>query len=137
VIDVNISHTYIGDLVVRIIAPDTTSVLLHNRIGGSEDNIVTSYPTLRYSASDIFVLVGKSIQGNWTLMAHDQVAADSGVLNNWAITLYYNIPAQAPSNATTNILPTMIASSNITSTTVRPVTNASTTITTTFGFIIG
>ena len=42
-IDVNIVHTYIGDLVVDLIAPDGTAYILHNRAGGSADNINQTY----------------------------------------------------------------------------------------------
>ena len=40
---VNIQHTYIGDLVVSLVAPDGSSYVLHNRSGGSADNINRSY----------------------------------------------------------------------------------------------
>ncbi|MEH1014169.1 S8 family serine peptidase, partial [Micromonospora sp. CPCC 206060] len=40
---VDIVHTYIGDLVVSLIAPDGTAYALHNRTGGSADNINQTY----------------------------------------------------------------------------------------------
>ncbi|HEX6682814.1 MAG TPA: trypsin-like serine protease, partial [Candidatus Limnocylindrales bacterium] len=36
---VGIVHTYIGDLIVSLLAPDGTAYTLHNRTGGSADNI--------------------------------------------------------------------------------------------------
>ena len=42
-IDVSIVHTYIGDLVVDLIAPDGSVYNLHNRAGGSADNINQTY----------------------------------------------------------------------------------------------
>ena len=38
-------HTYIGELLVTLIAPDGSSYLLHNRAGGSTDNIDQTYTT--------------------------------------------------------------------------------------------
>ena len=43
-VDVDIAHTYIGDLKIDIIAPDGTSITLHNNSGGSADNINKSTP---------------------------------------------------------------------------------------------
>jgi subtilisin-like proprotein convertase family protein len=45
-VKVGITHPYKGDLVVTLIAPDGTSVILHNRTGGSADNINTEFPDL-------------------------------------------------------------------------------------------
>jgi hypothetical protein len=42
-IEVHIIHTWIGDLVVDLLAPDGSVYNLHNRAGGSADNINTTY----------------------------------------------------------------------------------------------
>ena len=42
-IKVNISHTYIGDLRVDLVAPDGTAVVLHNNAGGSADDLIKTY----------------------------------------------------------------------------------------------
>ncbi|MFD0358763.1 S8 family serine peptidase, partial [Streptomyces sp. NPDC127110] len=42
-VGVNIAHTYIGDLKVDLVAPDGTVYTLHNRAGGSTDNINQTY----------------------------------------------------------------------------------------------
>ncbi|MFE1558403.1 S8 family serine peptidase, partial [Streptomyces sp. NPDC058734] len=42
-VGVNIAHTYIGDLKVDLIAPDGTVYTVHNRAGGSTDNINQTY----------------------------------------------------------------------------------------------
>jgi subtilisin-like proprotein convertase family protein len=101
VVDVNINHTFIGDLAVRLFAPDNTSVLLHNRTGGSADNIVTSYPTLTESANSLNVLIGKNVLGNWTLLVHDMASSDIGYFNNWTISLYFNSLTQTTTTTTT------------------------------------
>ena len=42
-VEVDIVHTYIGDLIVTLIAPDGSGYVLHNRAGGSTDNIDQTY----------------------------------------------------------------------------------------------
>ena len=40
---VNLSHTYVGDLIIELTSPQGTTVRLHDRTGGSTDDIVTWY----------------------------------------------------------------------------------------------
>ena len=82
---VSITHTYIGDLEVSLIAPDGTTVLLHNRTGGSADNIVTVYADLTAPAQSLSALAGKAIGGAWKLKVRDLAAVDVGTLNSWEI----------------------------------------------------
>ncbi|MFI5666661.1 M28 family metallopeptidase [Streptomyces sp. NPDC051704] len=76
-VDVNIVHTYIGDLVVDLVAPDGTVYNLHNRSGGSADNIVKSY-TVNASS--------ETANGVWNLRVKDGAAQDTGYINSWKIT---------------------------------------------------
>ncbi len=82
---VNITHTYKGDLEVALIAPDGTIVLLHNRTGGSTDNVQTEYPDLTVPNQSLSLLTGKSITGNWGLRVRDLAAIDTGTLNSWTL----------------------------------------------------
>ncbi|HET8946258.1 MAG TPA: proprotein convertase P-domain-containing protein [Candidatus Polarisedimenticolia bacterium] len=82
---VNITHTYQGDLEVSLIAPDNTTVLLHNRTGAGTDNISTVYPDLTVPAQSLAALTGKSIAGAWRLKVRDLAAVDVGTLNSWEI----------------------------------------------------
>jgi len=77
--DVNISHTWIGDLRVVLTSPAGTEVVLHNRDGGSADNIVKSW--------DLSAFDGENAQGTWSLSIDDNVAADTGTLNNWGLVI--------------------------------------------------
>ena len=74
---VNIVHTYIGDLRVRLIAPDGSAYTLHNRTGGSADNIVTTY-TVNLSS--------EVINGTWNLEVYDAASGDVGYINSWTFT---------------------------------------------------
>lgn len=82
-VEVDIEHTYIGDLVVSLIAPDASSVILHRRKGGGKNNLVQSFDML--STVELSVLKGKQIQGEWQLHIADQASQDIGVLRKWSI----------------------------------------------------
>lgn len=84
-VTLNITHTYIGDLTVSLVHPNGTSLLLHNKTGGTTDNIVTSYDTLTVPAQSLSVLNGLPPAGTWLLKITDTAAADVGTLNSWSI----------------------------------------------------
>ena len=73
---VNILHTYKGDLKVQLIAPDGTAYLLHNRSGGSADNIIQTY-TVNLSS--------EALNGTWKLRANDNATGDTGKIDSWSI----------------------------------------------------
>ena len=75
---VDISHTYRGDLVIDLIAPDGTSQTLHSRTGGSANDIDQTY------APDFD---GTGIAGDWTLRVSDRAGGDVGTLNGWTLTI--------------------------------------------------
>ena len=77
-VEVDITHNYIGDLKIDIIAPDGTSITLHDNSGGSTDNIDQPYAPLFGSIP---------ISGVWTLQIHDRTAPDPGVLNSWTLVI--------------------------------------------------
>ncbi|MFJ3925595.1 M28 family metallopeptidase [Streptomyces sp. NPDC090022] len=76
-VDVNIVHTYRGDLVVDLVAPDGSVYNLHNRSGGSADNLVQSYTV--NASSEV-------ANGVWKLQVRDTAAQDIGYINSWKIT---------------------------------------------------
>ena len=86
-VSVDIAHTWIGDLLVELIAPDGTTITLHDRGGESADDIDQTY------APDF---EGVLIAGNWTLRIDDNFVDDPGVLNSWTLTVNYG-------NATTTV----------------------------------
>ncbi|MFK3651303.1 PKD domain-containing protein [Lysobacter enzymogenes] len=74
---VDIVHTYQGDLIVDLIAPDGSVYNLHNRTGSGTDNIKKTY-TVNLSS--------EALNGTWKLRVADRAAADTGYINNWTIT---------------------------------------------------
>lgn len=85
VVELDITHTYIGDLVVELISPDNTLMLLHNRSGGSANNIIKTYTLM--NTSNLQNLRGDSIAGDWRLHVSDHAGLDQGKLNRWALQL--------------------------------------------------
>ena len=77
-IEVHIVHTYIGDLIVDLVAPDGSVYNLHNRTGGSADNINATYSRN---------LSSEAASGNWTLRVRDMASQDTGYIDSWTLTV--------------------------------------------------
>jgi len=77
-VEVHIVHTYIGDLVVSLVAPDGSAYVLQSRSGGSTDNIDQTYSVN---------LSGESAAGTWTLRVQDAASIDTGYINSWKLSL--------------------------------------------------
>ena len=71
-------HTYVGDLVVSLIAPDGTAYVLRNRSGGSADNINQTF-TVNLSS--------EVRNGTWKLRVQDAASLDTGYINSWTLTV--------------------------------------------------
>ncbi|MGC6417619.1 MAG: proprotein convertase P-domain-containing protein [Bradymonadia bacterium] len=74
-VTVDISHTYIGDLKVRLVSPDGQVHTLHDRQGGSTDNLTKTF--------DLGSIA--EIGGEWTIMVSDHFSADIGILKTWRL----------------------------------------------------
>ena len=87
-VKVDISHPYSGDITLSLTDPAGTQVILRDREGGSQDDIITEY-----SLDDF---AGVSIAGDWTLTVADSAGGDAGTLNSWAIEfqLSGDVPAE-------------------------------------------
>jgi subtilisin-like proprotein convertase family protein len=88
-VSVNISHTYKGDLTVTLIHPDGTAVILHNKTGGSADNVNTTFDTVTAPAQPLTALNGKTPNGTWRLRMVDSAAQDLGSLLSWSLQLVH------------------------------------------------
>ncbi|MGW6934242.1 S8 family peptidase [Lentzea sp. NPDC054927] len=77
-VEVHIKHTYKGDLIVNLVAPDGSLYLLHNRAGGSADNIDQTF-TVNLSS--------ETRNGTWKLQVRDAATADVGTIDTWSLTL--------------------------------------------------
>ncbi|MEU9268204.1 S8 family serine peptidase [Streptomyces sp. NPDC048251] len=77
-VGVDITHTYRGDLVIDLVAPDGTAYRLKAASSSdSADNVSTTYSV---NAS------GETANGTWKLRVQDTAAQDTGKLNSWQLT---------------------------------------------------
>ncbi|RNF84127.1 M4 family metallopeptidase [Montanilutibacter psychrotolerans] len=76
-VTVAIVHTYQGDLKVDLVAPDGSLYNIHNRTGGSADNINKTV-TLNLSS--------EALNGTWKLRVNDNAGGDIGKIDSWSVT---------------------------------------------------
>ncbi|MFD0317975.1 S8 family peptidase [Streptomyces flavalbus] len=77
-VGVDITHTYRGDLVIDLVAPDGSAYRLKSASSSdSADNVVATY-TVNASA--------ETANGTWKLRVQDLYAQDTGRLNGWKLT---------------------------------------------------
>ena len=75
-VDVNIDHTFKGDLRVSL-HKGSQAVVLHDRAGGGADDIVQSF--------DIGAFDGQDLAGEWRLVVVDTANQDVGTLVSWSL----------------------------------------------------
>lgn len=114
-VTINISHTWTGDLDIKLIGPDgTTEVVLAEDLGSSGDNytdtvfddeatdpIASGTPPFTgvfQPAGNLSDLNGLSSSGNWTLSVFDDTDADGGFLNAWSLNLCEDTSLSAGEN---------------------------------------
>jgi subtilisin-like proprotein convertase family protein len=105
----NLNHTYLADLEVRLISPSGVSILLFSGIGGGDDNLENTClnvdanqaitegfapftGTFRPSGQMGLFNNQQSGNGTWTLKINDVASGDFGDLLNWSLT-FGNNPA--------------------------------------------
>ncbi|REE83713.1 putative secreted protein (Por secretion system target) [Lutibacter oceani] len=105
-VSINISHTYIQDLVISLISPNNTEIVLFNRECNGEDNIAVTYnddaSAIITCASPVSgtaipsnLLSGfnsENVFGDWTLRVFDYWNTDTGTINNWSLEICENQP---------------------------------------------
>ncbi|UCF67463.1 MAG: proprotein convertase P-domain-containing protein [Acidobacteriota bacterium] len=85
-----VTHTFIGDLVVELRAPSSTTVRLHDKTGWSRDEICFDYdrdvgPDGPGTMADFD---GENAVGEWRLKVVDDAAFNSGTLESWQLELH-------------------------------------------------
>ncbi|MFG2789245.1 M4 family metallopeptidase [Streptomyces sp. NPDC048419] len=77
-VSVDIVHTWRGDLVIDLLAPDGSAYRLKNFSGSdSADNVNQTYTV--NASSEV-------ANGTWKLRVQDQAAQDTGYINSWKLT---------------------------------------------------
>ena len=85
IVRVDIKHPYIGDLRVALTAPSGRSTVIHPRLGGSADDLVTTYDSA--VAGVLGDMIGQPFKGNWILNVSDRARRDVGKLRRWSLEL--------------------------------------------------
>jgi subtilisin-like proprotein convertase family protein len=101
-VTMNISHTYVSDLIITLISPSGTQVQLLNGACPEGDNINVTFddsgsvlicgvnPSISGTLTPVQSLtsfIGQNGQGNWTLRVRDAASGDGGSLNSWSLNL--------------------------------------------------
>ncbi|MGQ4660069.1 M20/M25/M40 family metallo-hydrolase [Lysobacter sp. F6437] len=76
VVSVDIRHSYRGDLRVDLVAPDGSLYNLHNRGGGSANDLIGDYTV---------DLSSEPLNGSWKLRVNDNYTYDDGYINGWGL----------------------------------------------------
>lgn len=84
VVNVEIVHPLIGDLVISLVSPAGTEVPLHERTGGSQNHLKT-----QYAGGQLTDLIGEKTEGIWTLKVKNMHSSNDGVLKHWKIKFHY------------------------------------------------
>ena len=111
-VTVNIIHSWVGDLEIRLIAPDGTAVVLVRRRGGSSDDFdgtifrqaaatpigdgIAPFRGTFRPEGDLADFDGKPAEGIWALEVEDHAAFDGGALSSWTLGLTTDTVATAP-----------------------------------------
>lgn len=121
IVNLNITHTFVGDMTIKLISPQGESVVLFNKHGGSGDNFVNTtfddnvamyiadgvapYSAAYQPYEYLGVLNGAPAQGVWQLSVKDSGNGDIGMLTSWQISICGDIVIPATT------VPTMICKS--------------------------
>ena len=100
-LNIQVNHTYIGDLEITLYAPTGESVLLIDDVCGSDENFNVTFDdeaSAFFSSScadnltgtfkadgNLSAFNGLSLDGVWTLEIYDDAGGDSGSLVAWSI----------------------------------------------------
>jgi subtilisin-like proprotein convertase family protein len=86
-VHLDISHTYVGDLRVKLISPSGAEILLHDRTGASADDLREDFDMVKIPELRNLVENEEHARGTWTLVVSDLASLDTGSLNAWGLTL--------------------------------------------------
>ena len=106
IVDLDLSHTYINDLLISISSPNGTSVTLVDQICGNQNNMFIGFddespnnhnsipcPPLDGSSyqpdGNLSDFIGENGDGTWVLTVEDLANQDGGSLNAWSIDICY------------------------------------------------
>ncbi|MEM7205291.1 MAG: S8 family serine peptidase [Planctomycetota bacterium] len=86
-VQVDVTHTYRGDLRIDLISPGGFVARLHDMSGSFRDDVQRTYSPANNADLAAFVAAGIDGKGRWTLHVSDNLRRDVGTLNSWRIDL--------------------------------------------------
>lgn len=101
-VTLDISHSWVNDLAVKLISPNGTEVVLFSNECGDADNVSATFTdagdNLNCSGTPVIsglvkpevllsTLNGESSAGTWTLEVADNFDQDGGTINSWSLNL--------------------------------------------------
>jgi subtilisin-like proprotein convertase family protein len=87
-VGLDIEHTYRGDLRVSLITPQGQEIVLSDRAGGSQDNLVATFRSTN-DPGPLRNTAGQPAKGEWRLRVSDLAAQDVGKLRKWSLAIGY------------------------------------------------
>ncbi|MBW2461944.1 MAG: proprotein convertase P-domain-containing protein [Deltaproteobacteria bacterium] len=99
-VGVTVAHTWRGDLRVVLRSPGGTERVLHDRVGGGQDNL-----SIFEDVTAAFE--GEAADGLWTLRVSDHAARDIGHLATWRLEFGFAAAPTDPPNPATDIWATV------------------------------
>jgi subtilisin-like proprotein convertase family protein/subtilisin family serine protease len=82
-VSVDITHPWIGDLLVELTPPGGAPIRLHDREGRDADNVIRTFTAS--AVPGLAALRGKDAKGKWSLRVADVARRDEGKLNRWSL----------------------------------------------------
>ncbi|MFN9040662.1 MAG: proprotein convertase P-domain-containing protein, partial [Planctomyces sp.] len=96
-VGVQLKHSYIGDLLIKLLPPGSSAngeIVLWNRSGGNQRELNRSFDSASTPALAAFA--GKPCTGQWTLKIQDMAREDSGTLALFSLKLVLPHRSAAP-----------------------------------------
>ena len=119
-VDVNLTHSWSGDIVMEVTSPAGTVVRLHDGGGSSDADIDTTFDDsgipngAPYNAGAVMQpsgpgalsdFNGQSGDGNWTMTITDTAGGDDGTLTDWAVLASGTVGAAGSTDCNGNSIP--------------------------------
>jgi len=109
-VTLNISHTWVTDMAVKLTSPSGTEVTLFSHQCGDNDDVAATFTDLGAALNCngtpvisglvkpvtlLSTLTGESSAGIWKLEVADEFAEDGGTINSWSLNLCHVVPTLA------------------------------------------
>ncbi|MGK4569127.1 zinc-dependent metalloprotease [Flavobacterium sp. 3HN19-14] len=107
-VTLNLSHTWVTDLTVKLYSPSGTAISLFSQQCGDADDVAATFidggaqlscsgtPVISgiiAPQSPLSALIGETSNGTWKLEVFDEFAEDGGSINSWSLNICNMVPA--------------------------------------------